>query len=58
VLVPASFRVIGRYAWWAPAPMRRLHERFGLSEGTDHAGTAGESETAESAGASEPAPTR
>ena len=36
--MPASFRVLGRYAWWAPAPLRRLHERFGLSEGAAHDG--------------------
>jgi RND superfamily putative drug exporter len=22
----------GRYNWWAPAPLRRLHTRLGLSE--------------------------
>jgi RND superfamily putative drug exporter len=56
VLVPASFRVLGRYAWWAPAPLRRLHERFGLSEGTDHAGA--ESGPAAAAETSQPATSR
>ncbi len=32
VLVPAFMRLAGDWNWWAPAPLRRLHERFGLSE--------------------------
>jgi RND superfamily putative drug exporter len=32
VLVPAFMRLAGRWNWWSPAPLRRLHERFGLSE--------------------------
>jgi len=32
VLLPAAIRVAGAANWWAPAPLRRLHERFGLSE--------------------------
>jgi RND superfamily putative drug exporter len=32
LLVPAFMRLAGRANWWAPAPLRRLHERFGLSE--------------------------
>ena len=32
-LVPALMRLAGRANWWAPAPLRRLHDRFGLSEG-------------------------
>ena len=32
VLVPAGMRLLGRYAWWAPAPLRAFHRRFGLSE--------------------------
>ncbi|CAB5028319.1 unannotated protein [freshwater metagenome] len=31
LLVPAFMRIAGRANWWAPAPLRRLHERFGLS---------------------------
>jgi len=23
---------LGKWNWWAPAPLRRLHERFGISE--------------------------
>ncbi|WP_045876551.1 MMPL family transporter [Pseudofrankia sp. DC12] len=33
VLVPAFMRVAGNANWWAPAPLRWLHERIGLSEG-------------------------
>ncbi len=33
VLVPAFMRLAGRWNWWAPRPLARLHERFGLSEG-------------------------
>ncbi|GHF44178.1 MMPL family transporter [Streptomyces griseosporeus] len=32
LLVPATMTLLGRYAWWAPAPLRRLHDRFGLRE--------------------------
>jgi putative drug exporter of the RND superfamily len=32
VLVPALMRVMGEANWWAPAPLRRLHDRFGLAE--------------------------
>ncbi|WP_432026951.1 MMPL family transporter [Streptomyces sp. 1222.5] len=33
LLVPAIMRLTGRATWWAPAPLRRFHQRFGLSEG-------------------------
>ncbi|MEH0624466.1 MMPL family transporter [Streptomyces stelliscabiei] len=33
LLVPAVMRLTGRATWWAPAPLRRFHERFGVSEG-------------------------
>ncbi len=33
LLVPAVMKLTGKATWWAPAPLRRLHERFGLSEG-------------------------
>ncbi|HEV2757805.1 MAG TPA: MMPL family transporter [Actinomycetota bacterium] len=32
-LVPAFMRLAGRANWWAPGWMRRLHDRFGISEG-------------------------
>jgi putative drug exporter of the RND superfamily len=31
-LVPAFMHVLGRWIWWAPAPLARLHERIGISE--------------------------
>ncbi|MFD9902811.1 MMPL family transporter [Streptomyces sp. NPDC059063] len=33
ILLPAAMRLLGRSAWYAPGLLRRLHERFGLSEG-------------------------
>jgi RND superfamily putative drug exporter len=32
LLVPATMTLLGRANWWAPAPLRRLHARFGLRE--------------------------
>jgi RND superfamily putative drug exporter len=32
ILVPAFMRLAGRWNWWAPAPLARLHARVGLSE--------------------------
>jgi RND superfamily putative drug exporter len=31
-LVPAFMRLAGNANWWAPAPMKRIYERFGISE--------------------------
>jgi RND superfamily putative drug exporter len=31
-LVPAFMRLAGKANWWAPRPLRRFHDRFGLSE--------------------------
>jgi hypothetical protein len=28
MLVPALMRLLGRWNWWAPAPLRRLHDRL------------------------------
>lgn len=33
LLVPTVMKLMGRASWWAPAPLRRFHQRFGLSEG-------------------------
>lgn len=35
-LVPAFMKVAGRANWWAPAPLRKFHDRFGLSEEGGH----------------------
>jgi len=32
-LVPASMAMFGRANWWAPGPLRRLHDRIGVREG-------------------------
>jgi uncharacterized membrane protein YdfJ with MMPL/SSD domain len=31
-LVPALMQRLGRWSWWAPTPLRRLHARIGISE--------------------------
>lgn len=35
LLVPAFMHVLGRWNWWAPGPLARLHERIGFSETLD-----------------------
>ncbi len=35
VLVPAFMHVMGRWNWWAPKHLVWLHERFGISEGSE-----------------------
>jgi RND superfamily putative drug exporter len=32
ILVPACQRLLGRWAWYSPAPLRRLHDRVGIAE--------------------------
>ncbi|RPA65411.1 MMPL family transporter [Gordonia oryzae] len=32
LLVPAFMRIAGRANWWAPRPLRALHDRIGLTE--------------------------
>lgn len=31
-LVPSLMALLGRWNWWAPAPLRRLHDRIGVRE--------------------------
>ncbi len=38
ILVPAFMRLMGRWNWWAPMPLVRLHDRFGLREYEDAPG--------------------
>lgn len=33
MLVPSLMALLGKRNWWAPRPLRRMHERIGLSEG-------------------------
>ncbi|WP_369824543.1 hypothetical protein [Cellulosimicrobium sp. CUA-896] len=30
LLVPATMTLLGRWNWWAPAPLRRLHARASI----------------------------
>ena len=32
LLVPATMTLLGEWNWWAPPPLRRLHDRLGLRE--------------------------
>ena len=32
LLVPSLMALLGRWNWWAPRPLRRFHDRFGISE--------------------------
>ena len=41
-LVPAFMKLAGNANWWAPAPLRRLHERFGIREDDDDDGWDGD----------------
>jgi uncharacterized membrane protein YdfJ with MMPL/SSD domain len=33
LLVPSLMGLLGKYNWWSPMPLRRLHDRIGISEG-------------------------
>ena len=35
LVVPATMRLLGRANWWAPRPLVRVWERFGVREGDD-----------------------
>jgi RND superfamily putative drug exporter len=55
LLVPSLMALLGRWNWWAPAPLRRLHDRFGIDE---HPSTTGPGEgrlIASTGGGSHPA---
>jgi uncharacterized membrane protein YdfJ with MMPL/SSD domain len=32
LLVPSLMELLGKWNWWAPRPLRRVHERLGVSE--------------------------
>jgi RND superfamily putative drug exporter len=34
-LVPAFMRLAGEWNWWSPRPLRRIYERWGISEHVD-----------------------
>ncbi len=33
LLVPSLMELLGKWNWWAPRPLRKLHDRFGPDEG-------------------------
>lgn len=33
VLVPASMAILGKWNWWAPKPLKKLHQKLGLDGG-------------------------
>src|SRR4029453_12003525 len=41
LLMPAVMTLMGRANWWAPRPLRRLHDRIGLTETVDPVRAAG-----------------
>jgi len=41
-LVPAFMRLAGNANWWAPRPLRRLHDRIGLREAPEPVAPAGQ----------------
>lgn len=45
-LVPAFMHMLGRWNWWAPKPLVKLHERIGISESADDPAPAPETPTA------------
>ncbi len=48
-LVPAFMHLLGRWNWWAPKPLAKLHERIGISESGDDPALAAATPTAEPA---------
>jgi trehalose monomycolate/heme transporter len=32
ILVPATMRLLGRWNWWAPAPLARFYRRYGIKD--------------------------
>jgi RND superfamily putative drug exporter len=47
LLVPATMRLLGGVNWWLPGPLRRLHDRVGISEGGDEPPAAAEDRAAD-----------
>jgi putative drug exporter of the RND superfamily len=48
-LVPAFMHWLGRWNWWAPKPLAKLHERIGISESGDDLSAVEATPTAEPA---------
>ncbi|MER5208572.1 MMPL family transporter [Streptomyces sp. NPDC002825] len=47
LLVPSVMKLTGRLTWWAPGPLRRFHDRFGISETDTPTGAGAEADTGE-----------
>jgi RND superfamily putative drug exporter len=52
LLVPATMKLLGERNWWAPAPLRRFHDRYGLHEAPSSPGIEPESTSAPAASTS------
>ncbi len=46
LLVPATMRLMGRWNWWAPGPLKRFADRLGFDHTEDEPTVDGEGETA------------
>ncbi|MBP5893576.1 MMPL family transporter [Streptomyces scabiei] len=57
LLVPAVMRLTGRATWWAPAPLKKFHARFGLTETDDQPPTPTPAPEAKPEPKPEPVPT-
>jgi len=55
ILVPATMTLLGPANWWAPAPLRRLHQRLGLHETPAHPASLAGPPAAEAPAAKAPA---
>ena len=49
LLVPATMRLLGRWNWWAPAPLARVYRRFGIRESEAESAAARSGELAHAA---------
>jgi RND superfamily putative drug exporter len=36
LLVPATMRILGKWNWWAPAPLRAVWQKIGLGESVEY----------------------
>ena len=58
LLVPATMKLLGERNWWAPAPLRRFHQRFGLHEAPSPAPHATEADPTSARPPRTPSPSR
>jgi RND superfamily putative drug exporter len=55
ILVPATMTLLGPANWWAPTPLRRLHQRLGLHEAPAHPASLADTSAGEAPAAEAPA---